>query len=391
MQYKAIEEYNPLNYACYAVTSVKEDFTLNTVHPGGLREYLDYDIYDIGETTLIAFTKINFYKTDFVFRVVSENQTEEINAENYEYVSDILDESYDETNYTFHIMQSASSFQEAVGDNQTSIEDSRRCDIDDFAAVDFYDVIADGKPDLLDRNYFNNDNILGWALFLASMGNIYIVKLEFSNIEDRAYKDWSASTLMAQTFMHAVKMAYEWNLLAQEPWNSTQTVSTKCNASFNEWDMPQDVLDEIFALSPSTSIELFLSGDVNPRRSIIEDKTIPPNFKKWFMTKLRYRTLGSLAGNYPENLNIPSSMLDKEKTFFETEIYKFCIENELNILSTTSIDILDKAYFSGPSYKEINNSITDIIKKNPYLNDLDAIKAYVNNIKKPINSSSKND
>ena len=39
MQFKSAQEYNPLNYACYAVTSVKEDFTLNTVHPGGLQEY----------------------------------------------------------------------------------------------------------------------------------------------------------------------------------------------------------------------------------------------------------------------------------------------------------------------------------------------------------------
>jgi hypothetical protein len=383
MQFKSAQEYNPLNYACYAVTSVKEDFTLNTVHPNGLQQYLDYDVYDIGDKNLIAFTKINFYKTYFVFRLISENYTEDINAENYEYVADVLDESYDESKYTFHIMESAASFQEAVGDKVTSIEDSRRCDLEDFAAVDFYDVIADGKPDLLDRNYFNNDNILGWALFLASMGNIYIVKLEFADIEDRAYKDWSASTLMAQTFMHAVKMAYEWNILAEEPWNSNQKVALKSNAAFKDWNMSEEILEEISSLSPNTSIGMYLSSDPDPRRSIIEDKTISPKFKNWYISKLRYRTLGSLSQNYPEDLDIPSSMIEKEKTFFETEIYKFCIENELDILSTTSVDILDKAYCSGPSYKEKNNTITDIIGKNIYLQDRELIKEYQEIKKKP--------
>jgi hypothetical protein len=280
-------------------------------------------------------------------------------------------------------MESAASFQEAVGDKVTSIEDSRRCDLEDFAAVDFYDVIADGKPDLLDRNYFNNDNILGWALFLASMGNIYIVKLEFADIEDRAYKDWSASTLMAQTFMHAVKMAYEWNILAEEPWNSNQKVALKSNAAFKDWNMSEEILEEISSLSPNTSIGMYLSSDPDPRRSIIEDKTISPKFKNWYISKLRYRTLGSLSQNYPEDLDIPSSMIEKEKTFFETEIYKFCIENELDILSTTSVDILDKAYCSGPSYKEKNNTITDIIGKNIYLQDRELIKEYQEIKKKP--------
>jgi hypothetical protein len=303
--------------------------------------------------------------TEFVFRIVSENYAEDINSENYEYVADVLDESYDESKYTFHIMESAASFQEAVGDKATSIEDSRRCDLDDFAAVDFYDVIADGKPDLLDRNYFNNDNILGWALFLASMGNIYIVKLEFSNIEDRAYKDWSASTLMAQTFMHAVKMAYEWNILAEEPWSSNQKVSLKANAAFKDWNMSDEILEEISSLSPNTSIEMFLSSDPDPRRSIVEDKTISPKFKNWYMSKLRYRTIYSLINNYPETLDIPQTTIDQEAQYFEGQVYNYMIENMLDPRQTNSAELLDHVYKSHAyeSQKNKNNSVDDIIIK----------------------------
>jgi hypothetical protein len=142
MIYKNTEDYDPSIYACYAVTNIKEDFKIYTVHPSGLREYEHYDVYEIENKTLIAFTKIKFFATDFVFRIVSENHTEEISSENYEFLSDILDESYDQSNYVFFIMRSAASYREVVGDRNTYVEDSRRCDIDDFAAVNFQDIIT---------------------------------------------------------------------------------------------------------------------------------------------------------------------------------------------------------------------------------------------------------
>lgn len=380
MQIKLHQEYNPSNYACYAITSIEEDFTLNTVHPSGLQEYLDYDVYDIGNKYLIAFTKINFDRTDFVYRVVSANYTEDINAENYENLLEIIDGTYDQAKNVFHIMQSASNFSEAVGNNPVSVDESRRCDVGNFAAVDFYDIIADGKSDFLDREYFNNTNILGWPLILASMGNVYIVRLKVEEMNDRAYKDWASCVLTAATFSNALKMAYEWSTLAQDPWNSQQSVALKCKAAFQEWQMPQDVIDAVVQSQPATSIELFLTGDSDPRRSIEENKILPVELKNWFTSKLRYRTIVSLMKNYPTKLDIPTSMIEEEKKFFEKEIYKFCIENKLNIDTVTSVEIVSKAYFSGPLYKEVNNSITDIIIKNLYLEDLPSVLNYINDV-----------
>lgn len=387
MIYKNIEDYDPSLYACYAITSIKEDFKIYTVHPNGLREYEHYDTYEIENKTLIAFTKIRFLGTDFVYRIVSENFTEDISSENYEFLSDILDESYDQSNYVFSIMHSCASYREVIGDRNTYVEDSRRCDVDDFAAVNFQDVIPGEESDFLDENYFNNENIIGFALCLASMGNIYIVKLQLGEIQDRAYKDWSASTIMGQTFMHAVKMAYEWNILAEEPWNSNQTIALSCNSAFKEFNMPQEVLDEISSLSPSTSIEMYLSGDEDPRRSIIENKTIPPNFKKWYMLQLRYRTINSLVNNYPEPLNIPQSMVDQETEYFEGEVYNYMVENYLNPIETNSAELLDHVYKSHTyeNKKNKNNSVDDIILKYFALQEeeKELIRNYIKNFSGP--------
>ena len=377
MQYKAPQEYDPSAYACYALTNVKEDFTLNTVHPRGLQEYLDYDKYDLGDKTLIAFTKINIYATDFVYRVISENYTEDIQFENYEFIENVLNDSYEKNKNAFFIMQSVSDYKEALGDTPGPVDEERRCDLENYAAVGFLDTNKEGALDVCDRSKLGGDNVTGWTVFMSSMANIYIVKVEYSSdLDDRHYKDWPIRVNYCRTFAHAIKMAYEWNVLNQDPWNSDDNIAVRCSNAFTDWSIPQDALEELVESQPDTVLSLYLSGDENPRRSIEENSIVPEKFKKWFMSKLRYRTLGSLIQNYPEDLNIPNSMIEKEKTFFETQIYKFCIENELNILSATSVDVLDKAYYGSKSYKEKNNSITDIIKKNPYLQDKDAIKEY---------------
>jgi hypothetical protein len=379
MEKKTLEEYDPRNYACYAVTNVKEDFTLNTVLPSGLEEYSNYHVYDIGDKTLIAFTKANFFVTDFVYRLVSQNYVEDILYENYEFLVDVLDDKYDKTKSVFHIMNSASDYHSIIADRGAYTEDSRRCDLDGYAAVAFYEADKENANDVVDKQYYNNDNIEGWTVYLSSMSNIYVVKIDFIELSDRLYKDWPCRVNMAQTLPHAMKLAYEWSLLAEDPWNSEEQIAVKCKNAFDEWAMPQDVIEEIISNQPDTSLSLYFSANSDPRNSINENSNVGPKFRKWFTSRLRYRTLGSLNLNHPDQFEIPDSMLKKETSFFEQEIYKFCIENKLDLDSVTSVEILDTAYYIEGKYKERNNTITDIIKKNVYLEDVNSIREYIKN------------
>ena len=67
MQIKAHQEYDPNNYAGYAITSIKEDFKINLLYPSGFVEYSGYDLYDIGDQILIAFNNLHFQKENLVF------------------------------------------------------------------------------------------------------------------------------------------------------------------------------------------------------------------------------------------------------------------------------------------------------------------------------------
>lgn len=364
------DSYNPQNYACYAVANNKNDFKIYTVHPNGLKEYLDYDVYDIGAKTLIAFKKINFYKTDFVYRIIFENEKEEIFSENYEFISDVLNNDYEKNKYTFAILRSAASYDEFNAGHSDIVDKSRRCDLEDYAAVEFFDTNKENAIDIGDRNYFSDTNILGWTVFLSSMSNVYIVKVAYAkDMDDRAYKDWPCRVYVAETFPHVMKLAYQWSILGKEPWNCQDSLAITCSNAFDEWQIPDHALEELCLTQPETSVELYFNEKDNPRRSVNEPSEVPLNFKKWFMSKIRYRTLGSLLLNYPEELNIPNSMIEKEKQFFESEIYSFCIQNKMNPSETTPIEVLTYAYQKDSNYREKNNTITDIIKKNVYLED----------------------
>jgi hypothetical protein len=382
---KTIEQYDPSNYACYAVTGVKEDFTLNTVLPTGLQEYTNYDTYDLGNKTLIAFTKANFKLTDFVYRLVSQNYTEDILYENYEFLVDVLEDNYDKSKSVFHIMNSAADYHDILGNRPAYTEDSRRCDLDGYAAVAFYESDKEDAGDVVDKSYYNDENIEGWTVYLSSMSNIYIVKIDFIELNDSLYKQWPCRVNMAQTFPHAMKLAYEWNLLAQDPWSSNEQIAEKCKNAFDEWAIPADAIEEINNGQPDTSLALFFSANGDPRESIEENSQVGSKFKNWFISKLRYRTLGSLNVNYPDQLQIPESMIQKEMSFFETVIYTFCIENKLDLDNVTAIEMLDIAYYSGPGYKERNNTIVDVIKKSVYLENQTLIKEYVKNKQKRVN------
>lgn len=386
MSIKNINDYNPSDYACYAVTSIKQPFTLNTVHPTGLQEYPNYDTYDLGEYTLIAFKTINLYKTDFVYRIVSQDRTEDIQSENYEFLYEVLEGTYDKNKHTFYIMQSVPDYSSAAEGSHVPVDPARRCDLDTFAAMGFHDItVADGKPYFFDTSYATNDNIVGWVIFLSSMSNIYILKAEFNHIDESAYKEWAACTLMGETFTYVLKMAYEWSLTNKEPWNNAENVSVRCAKAIEEWNIPEDVMQEIIECQPDTSLGLYLKGDPDPRKSTAENRVIPPKFKNWFISRLRYRTLGSLDKNYPLDLNIPQEMINKEKSFFEKEIYHFCIKNGLNPETVKSIDLLQIEYFSGKTDIEKNNQIVDIVKKNPYVEDdeIKSINEYMKNLNKP--------
>lgn len=391
MQIKNIDSLNPEDYACYAVTNIKENFKIYTVHPSGLKEINHYDLYQIEDYILIAFTRMFIVKSEFIYRIVSESYSQDINAETFESLEDILLGDYDKDVHTFIIHNSVANIsKEQHGEwLGSAIDPKRRCDIldDHYISMPFLDANKEGASDILDRNHLGNDNVIGWQLVLASMSNIYIAKLTHGIMTDRAYKEWPGRVFVSQTFPHILKMAYQWSTLAENPWNSNDTIAVKCKKAFEDWNIPADAIEELISYQPSTVLEHYFSAEEDPRQSISEPTDISPKFKKWFMSNIRYRTLSSLVENFPFPVSIPQSIIDKEVQFFESKIYDFIINNSLDPETTSSVDILNIVYNSSEyiDNKGKNNSVDDIVLKYFSRTEKELVKNYLNEIVEPMN------
>jgi hypothetical protein len=383
MQVKAHEEYDPSNYCAYAITSIKDDFTINLLYPSGFIEYTEYDLYDIGDQTLIAFFHLGVFKNNFTYYLISDNKTEKINHQNYEWLIDVINGDYEKDKSLFMIFNSAEKLIEnheiLMNDpewKQLFIEhQAGRCDLEEYGAIGFHDMTNGIETALLDISYFGSGNLISHVSFINSVGNIHIAKLTFKNMPDVAYVNWPGCGGICRTLFGALKTAYQWSKCANDPWNNRGPLPVKCNQAMIDLDFSEEIISEIEEFNFPTVLERYLSNDPDPRKKIEEDKTLPPNFKNWFISTLRYRTLGSLSSIHPLSPSIPQSFLDKENELFESIIYKFCIENSLDPNTVGIQEMFTKAYVE--SYVEANNSITDVLKKSMVTNPQLRMDIYV--------------
>jgi hypothetical protein len=140
-------------------------------------------------------------------------------------------------------------------------------------------------------------------------------------------------------------------------------------------DFSEEIISEIEDFSFPTVLERYLSNDPDPRRKIEEDEILPSNFKNWFISTLRYRTLGSLSSIHPLGASIPQSFVDKENDFFQLMMYKFCIENSLDVKTVDLAEISLMAHVK--KYDGVNNSIGDIIRKSMLTNPKLTMDLYI--------------
>ena len=382
MQVKNIEEYNPENYGCYAVTSVKDDFLLYTIHPEGLLEYINYDVYSIGSKFLLAFKEYNTKKTDYVYRIVSETETEEIDFQTYEILKDIIDGSYDTDKNVFILMNSVSI--PALLSSNTYygvLSADERCDTETFGPVGFRDLSDGSGLPVVDIPLYVNSETVSSTCCVNSMGNIHILRTTFKkDLPDAAFRNRAGVTGNARTLSLALKMAYDWAQSSKDPWNNQSTIAINCSNFIDNINISNEVIEELKQLQIPGPVELYLSGHSNPREYKEEILEMPPLFKKWFLSRIRYESLGSLANAYPEALDIDPEMIKKETDFFDETIEYYCLINELDVTSITMEEIInhvqnifaDNNLTRNSELFNFNkiNSLVNIIKKKSIQNNL---------------------
>jgi hypothetical protein len=85
-------------------------------------------------------------------------------------------------------------------------------------------------------------------------------------------------------------------------------------------------------------VKLFLQNDPNCRGSLEEKSELPPLFKKWYLSKIRYGTLSALSAQ--NDVVIPTSIIEGEKRRVYTSIYEFFLLQGVDTESHTLAELL---------------------------------------------------
>jgi len=335
---KNITEIDTSQYEHYGFTKCKTNMSMFLEHTNDDSLYTNYDLYESGEYAIIAFKDDPSARGEYSFKIVSDEGVDYVQSDLYENNSDFINNDYDRDNTVFLYLDSVLMSDFISSGSQLGLHKDR-CDLEKFGAAKFtYSDNGLGQPDL-NSVYHNTDNKIETKFFiLSSIKNFHVIKMQWKDYPDAAYKNCNNVVSIARTFVGIIKMIIEWSEVAKEPWNSTERKAISAINGLNKLSIPQEVIDEVNEYQVDMPVKLFLQNDPNCRGSLEEKSELPPLFKKWYLSKIRYGSLSALATQ--NDVSVPVSIIEAEKRRIYTSIYEFFLLQGVNTESHTLAELM---------------------------------------------------
>lgn len=337
---KNISEIDTEQYAYYAFTKCKTNAQVWSIHPEGDALYENCDLFSCGDYTIVAFGNSNTRTPDNAFRITSDEGSDYIQADPYEKNYDFINNDYNKENTVFFYMDSVSMplFLES-GRPMTMHSD--RCDLSTYGPVPFILQENGLNEPKVNQDYHQlSNNVKLTSNFFGSSGDFHVIRIEWKDYPDSAYKNVGSMVGIARTFIGLVKMIIEWADTTKEPWNNDERFATAAVNGLINIGIPQEVIDEINDYQIDMPIKLFLQNDPNCRGTLDEKVEFPPLFKKWFLSKIRYESLNSLYLRNPI-IAIPNETLEQEKKNMSKLIYEFFLFQGVNIETKSTSELIE--------------------------------------------------
>ena len=336
---KNISEIDTTQYSHYAFLENGTNMQAFIQYPEGDLLYEHCDFYDCGDFTIASFSR-EVTDINNVFKIISDEAIQYIQADSYEVSAGFINNDYDIDNTIFMFANSA-SMPDYIRDGKPPTLHEERCDLNKFGPVAFEVENNVLNEDSFDSSIHNISNIVEVRFsFFGSVGNFHAVKMQCKNYPESAYKNVASVIGVTRTFVGLVKLIIEWAETTKEPWNNTYRIAKAAFDGLADLSIPQEVIDEINAYQVDMPVSLYLQNSPNCRGLLGEKSELPPLFKKWYLTKISYESLNSLVIRNPE-VSIPDSILENEKKNIYTPIYQFFLSQGVNIESHTLNDLLN--------------------------------------------------
>ena len=320
---KTIDEINRDDYNSFHLTDESSNFALQFNTPSGLIDESDYDLIQSQAGVIVGYKKNIQGIHNYVYTI--NGVQKRLQNLLYDAYKPILDE---EKIGTFDVYSFVNSVPISQNNNFNATTDGGdefiRCDYDKFGGLPFYSGGA-------------AFGILQVKNILDVSGSAHVLLIHTTN--DGFFTSTSqVRNCSAKTFTGILKNIYEWSLMADSPFNSTETTAVKAKQMWNSLDIPQNLLDWILNNQPDMQVSRFLKGEIRLAYDIDENTEIPQELKDYVILNSRYRTLTGIKNTHPRGNLIEEKLIEKEKFFFEKEIFNFCLFNNILDMSDENIE-----------------------------------------------------
>jgi hypothetical protein len=352
---KNINEITPSDYHSFYLSPYPAPFDVKVNTSLGFVDSPDCDLVDNDGQVLVA------YKTPQVGyhnNIILKDGTERpVQLCTYEDVFDILNQEYDEYSNFFVFLDSAvvpskdSDKPSLDAEHKILGQALPRCDYEKFGVSPFYPNKAAAQNISRIRNVLDISGV-GHVLFINTL-----------DVEKKTSHPQVMNTV-TRTLTGLIKTIFEWSIVNEDPFNNQERISARAKEFLNKLNIPENIIKEINDNQPDMKVATYLKGETVNNYAIDENNFLPNSFADWYKSKIRYRTLNSLVKNNPIDINIDSSILEKEKRGLESIIYSFCIINNIDYTNIGMTDLLNLMMSNRKTnvYQNLSESIDSVQK-----------------------------
>ncbi len=323
-------------YSLYAFTDEKAPFKLEFRIDSGYIEYVGYDSFEIESGTIICFKKDTFDgfhdvrvtgdKVSFI--QLSSNDKilktilNENNSDGYNFYC-FLDSVVQETPFLFN--------NNDWGIDQMDLTASfSRCDYRKLGGSAFYKG---------DAGY----NVVDIFQVLSITGIGHIIRIETSN-ERNLNQNSQVQYTASRTLAGMLKTVYEWSIVAKEPFNNQEKVSSSAVLFLENLNLNEDVMSDILSSTGDMTLARYIKGDTE--RSLEKETAsiyyLPESFKSYIKYYYSYSDFYEMNKTLELNIfdeNISNGYLN----YFGKKIFDYFYEKGIDVENFENLDEVEES------------------------------------------------
>ena len=332
---RTIDECNPLEYSCFYYIASKSAISVYKRNPNSDELIEDVHQFLTNNGSIIAFKKYSRYSTDMAYIAKYEDKEQLIQYQIYENMLDIFSGADADSN-RHYLLFSSRAFD--TSKNQPVLDSDERCDSQTYSALLFWELTDGSDSPLTDNLSVKKDNLQEVFVALSVPGSANIVRLTFREVSG-TYVNFPVVTTTARSLLGSLRLACEWQECTKEPFNSTEYPALKIAEFVEKLGINEGIKNSIYLSQEPMAVAKFLSEPENSRIPSVENGVLPSEVLLWLKGIIRYRTLNSLARETGVIGEIPEEILLLEKASIASEVFKLCVQANIEFETMTYDDI----------------------------------------------------